>query len=266
MEFKNKLLLISLFFLGICFWNSSKVFAQFEEMSNCPYYDTFISQISSYPQYNDTCNYACIQNTSNNYTYYVVSNLPQYPYFAIAHYYYDRGDGTMRNQPNIVNVKYNEDNTLTVTQNKFLVVMIDENAIVSTSTKKSVSLPSAYSNYSILYSKADFYYSKITQNIMLPSTLSDPEKIVLDTPPIIEQKGEKVFQLNLIDKNFNDTKHTFTLKANKEDIRYNELMELINNENNYCIYLTDYTRLLTYENKRLDCPLKSRLVFNVTAT
>ena len=268
MKIRSKLFLIALFFLGIYFLNIPKVFAQFDEMSNCPYYDTFITQISSYSsKYNDSLGYACFQNKADGMIYYVVSNSTTYPFFAVHHYYYDRGDGTMRDNPIVVNVSYNDSkNTLTVNQSsKFLIIIIEANGYVSCAERKSQNVPNSYTDFSLIYSKNDFFYSQVNQNVMLQPTLYNPEKILFNGSDV-STKSEKLFELNLFDKNFNDAKHTFTLKANKDDVRYNELMELINNKNNYCIYLTDYARLLTYEDNSFYSPLKSRLVFDVAVT
>ncbi len=126
-----------------------------------------------------------------------------------------------------------------------------------------------FERFDILYSTYDIYVNMDTRafNEMPVLSKSDMTLIYSNHENVEPDLNfTKVFELNLFDKNFNDAKHTFTLKANKDDVRYNELMELIKNENNYCIYLTDYARLLTYEDNSFYSPLKSRFVFDVTVT
>ena len=66
-----------------------------------------------------------------------------------------------------------------------------------------------------------------------------------------------LFQLKLTDKNFNNALHTFTLNTDENFVNYSEITDLIENNNKYCIYVTDYTRLLTFSDNSFNASLES---------
>lgn len=101
------------------------------------------------------------------------------------------------------------------------------------STFKTIYFDESIADNCFVYSTLDVY--DIDGNIILSGVSNEPTTTKHD-----------IFQLNLTDKNFNNSQHTFTLNTDENSVNYSEITDLIENNNKYCIYVTDYTRLLTF--------------------
>ena len=66
--------------------------------------------------------------------------------------------------------------------------------------------------------------------------------------PEIEPDKLNLFELNMVDLDDNRKKHKFNLCTYTNSDCYDELMNYYNNDYRYSIYLTDYERILTYQN------------------
>lgn len=86
--------------------------------------------------------------------------------------------------------------------------------------------------------------------------LDDKPSFFILFEPEPETTKQDIFQLNLTDKNFNDALHTFTLNIDENFVNYSEITDLIENNNKYCIYVTDYTRLLTFSDNSFNATLE----------
>ena len=105
-----------------------------------------------------------------------------------------------------------------------------------------------YNNLTILYSTRDVVrYDVSTQTTNFLATGESFSKV----------DKLNLFELNLTDLDYNNTVHQFNLSTYTDSPCYDELINLVNFNNKYCIYLTDYTRLLTFETNHLDSPLVS---------
>lgn len=100
-------------------------------------------------------------------------------------------------------------------------------------------MPAKFSNERVVcYS--DYNHFDYDDNLIYKSDYILPE-------PEIDKIN--LFELNLTDLDYNNTVHQFNLSTYTNSSCYDELINYYNNDYQYAIYLTDYQRVLTYDNE-----------------
>lgn len=110
---------------------------------------------------------------------------------------------------------------------------------------------STTSQYTIFFSTADVYSSsKSSSNVSNDTTVSQANEDV-----IFKGSGShftadclNLYELNMTDLDDNNKKHKFNISTYTNSPCYDEIMEYYNKNYQYAIYLTDYERILTYQN------------------
>ena len=106
-------------------------------------------------------------------------------------------------------------------------------------------------------SNTTLYYKYFNNLSNVPQDIDNFDDFTIYQEPEPETTKHDLFQLNLTDKNLNNALHTFTLNTDENFVNYSEITDLIENNNKYCIYVTDYTRLLTFSDNSFNATLES---------
>ena len=228
MKLKNKLILIFILFAGFVIFNNSNCFA------SVTYTSVINHETATFPDYDHLINapndiFIIFKNGSTYYlamtnTYRYNSISPQFPYI-------DTAGG------NFVDIGY-----------RSILYRLENNVWAQYwSCASSSYVNSGFSqHYTDVFFTTHDLYNRSHSYIVFYATPVEPPSTKHD-----------IFQLNLTDKNFNNSQHTFTLNTDENSVNYSEITDLIENNNKYCIYVTDYTRLLTFSDNSFYATLES---------
>lgn len=230
MKLKNKLIIIFILFAFFVIFNNSDCFAaQYLSIDNTLYnladYDNLLTSSE---------NVAVIYRSQNDSIYLVTTRSAP-------------SSSSYRNWPT-VNGLPGTSIWLLSKLHRYLYNFSSDSWVLVGSSNENM----CFTNYKdILFSTVDIYY---TANSSHTSQVIYSAYSSLYTVP--ETTKHDLFQLNLTDNNFNNALHTFTLNADEYFVNYSELTDLIENNNKYCIYVTDYTRLLTFSDNSFNATLE----------
>lgn len=252
MKIQAKLFIILMLFLGIMLVSKLESYA--DSSSNIPYVDIVKAEVERrLPEEYDSYCFVNQYNSTNDYNYYSIV------YYNSDSSIVSTSDGYYVFSANLLSdVKICQFWSCCYSRSdrdfSYFKFTMTDNFLSPTNGNYYVrDLNRYFSGYVECVSNRVIYSSNATQESLINKFYDDLSFIDGGV------EGDKInlYQLNLTDKNFNNTTHTFTLNTTEEDIYYEELTNLINSHKNYCLYLTDYSRLLTYENPKLTSNLVS---------
>lgn len=270
MKLKNKLILIFILFACFVMFNNSDCFARFDDSTIEFAVNDCLSVINENSDYDS---FILFHNDSRNYS---SSCISAFIYSSsVAGAFIQTGAVPFLIKPHSVfNYSYREykiNNNSNTVSNSIDYFVNNNTSGYSVWFRTSYNI--AYSRYTYqIINSSDTFDSAL--NILVSSTdvyctypnssFSSPDDLVslvfeknynLNSEP--ESTIHDLFELNLTDKNWNDSLHTFILNTDENSVNYNELSSLIENNKKYCIYITDYTRLLTWEDNSFESSLAS---------
>ena len=267
MKLKNKLILIFILFACFVIFNNSDCFATFDNstiefaindcitiISNDSSYDSFI--LYNYDPANNKNSYiSAIVFSSSGSIPFLSSNTVNCSIEPYSTFNYCYKEFKLNGNTNIISTStssYVDNNTSQYGAFHRTSYNINYNRYTYHIVNSSSTYDSALN---ILVCTSDVFKGSYSTNYN-PNNFTS---VVFEKNYTIEPETTKhdLFQLNLTDKNFNNALHTFTLNTDENFVNYSELTDLIENNNKYCLYVTDYTRLLTFSDNSFNATLES---------
>lgn len=233
MKLKNKLILIFILFASFIIFNNNNCFAWYDRSQG---YGTFSSAFSGEP-------------TIENYISYVTSNLPFYRDYSYGFSYHIEGyDGDMlviTKNPIFISGNGYSINHLELYSDTPYYLYVSNLGVGKCASYNSFRVYQDYSGQKILIRYADFTsgISNIQANHDIYYIETGESFTFLSSPSTFSE----FFTLNLRDRDLeiqNLPVHSFKLGSDENSSSYQELSDLIANDNKYCVYITDYTRYL----------------------
>ncbi len=245
MKIQAKLFIILMLFLG--FMVVSKLESYADSSSNIPYVDIVKAEVERrLPEEYDSYCFVNQYNSTNDYNYYSIV------YYNSDSSIVSTSDGYYVFSANLLSdVKSCQFWSCCYSRSdrdfSYFKLSMTDNFLSPTNGNYYVrDLNRYFSRYVECVSNRVIYSSNATQESLIGKFYDDLSFI----DGGVGADKINLYELNLTDLDYNDQVHKFNLATYTNSVSYDEIMEYYNKDYPYAIFVTDYTRILTYDNEQ----------------